>query len=543
MVTLYAKDYGINPNEEITEKLSSFIEMLKNITEDKTIVFESGNYYIDSMKCKQYRLFITNTVGDDEFSTDETPHIAEVPFFFEKIKNLVFDGNSSSFFIDGKATNMVFENCENVTVKNLSLFHTHPDMHEITVKNITENYVDFELDRDTLYKEMDGEFCFYGNNFFHPFMKYSHSGWIGLVKKDNLNCIVRVYHPFRDAKKIEEIAKSLFRVYFDNTSRYDLEDRFYVYDVRRQYVGIFVEKSKDITLENFKQHFNYSLAYVAQNCENLYIKNSVFAPGENAPHLMCSAADFLQICMCRGDFLATGNIFVGAGDDCMNVHGVHFKINKIKENSITVEFSHPQTHGFNPLRKGDEIAYINPETMLEEGRAKIVSSTLLNENQIELEVTYSDSSKKGYSIENVSACPDVYFANNTINRIITRGVLITNRNKTVIENNRFVSCSLSGVLLSDDASSWYESGMCRNVEIKNNIFEYCGDTPILIKPENVKHKGAVHKGIVISDNEFLSYENECIYAKSAENIEISGNKFLSDGFLKTKNCTNIKIRQ
>ena len=29
---------------------------------------------------------------------------------------------------------------------------------------------------------------------------------------------------------------------------------------------------------------------------------------------------------------------------------------------------------------------------------------------------------------------------------------------------------MSGILLSDDASSWYESGMCKDVTISNNVF-------------------------------------------------------------------------
>ncbi len=543
MKMLFAKDYGILPGEEIAEKLSCLSENLRNSSDNTVVLFEKGEYYIDSLKCKSYEMFITNTAADDEFSSDEKPHLSAVGIYIKGVKNLVLDGDGSVFLIDGKATNITVSDCENITLKNFSINHIHPDMHEMKVVNIADKFADFKVDNKTLCKEIDGEFYFVGNGYRHAFMKYSRSGWIGLVKNEDLSHIKRAHHPLRDAEKIEKIGENLFRVYYDNTDRFTLFDRFYIYEVRRDHVGIFVEGSKNIVLDNIKQHFNYSLAVVAQDSENLTVKNSVFEPEDSDERLMCSGADFLQICMCRGDFVCTDNIFCGAGDDCMNVHGVHFEISQISGNKLTVDFRHPQTHGFNPLRKGDKIAFIDSETMLEVGCAEIVSSYLINENQIELEVTSTSGAKIGFSIEDVSACPNVYFAGNRIDRIITRGILVTNRNKTLIENNDFVSCDMSGVLLSDDANSWYESGMCCDMTIKNNIFRFCGDAPVRIFPENKIHAGAVHKNISIIGNDFLSYDRECIVAKSTDNILIESNKFSNDCFLKVENCTNVKINQ
>lgn len=64
----------------------------------------------------------------------------------------------------------------------------------------------------------------------------------------------------------------------------------------------------------------------------------------------------------------------------------------------------------------------------------------------------------------VTACPDVDFVGNEVDRIIIRGLLITTRGKINIENNRFYSTTMSGVLLLDDAD---------NVVLKNNIIVSC----------------------------------------------------------------------
>ena len=50
-----AADFGIVPNEDISEKLAEFISVLKAEDGEKTAVFDSGTYYIDSKRRKKLR--------------------------------------------------------------------------------------------------------------------------------------------------------------------------------------------------------------------------------------------------------------------------------------------------------------------------------------------------------------------------------------------------------------------------------------------------------------------------------------------------------
>ncbi|MGN0467405.1 MAG: right-handed parallel beta-helix repeat-containing protein, partial [Acutalibacteraceae bacterium] len=277
----------------------------------------------------------------------------------------------------------------------------------------------------------------------------------------------------------------------------------------------------------------------AQDSENITVENICFAPGKGSARKMASVADFIQLCMCRGKVTVKDSYFDGAGDDLLNVHGIHFKITEIKGKDLTVRFMHPQSHGFNPLRVGDAIAYINPETLLEEGTAVIEDSKLINEYEILIKVSDLSGAKQGFVIEDITACPELEFTGNSSTRIITRGLLITTRGKVNVENNHFTSTSMSGILLSDDAKSWYESGMCRDVTIKNNTFDYCGGTPILIKPENRKYAGAVHENIRIIGNTFKKYNGACISIKDSNDILIENNTYKSSKKIKTKNCKNV----
>lgn len=540
MKTLNAAEFGVLPEQEITQQLCRLFDEAANCKCEK-IVFSPGTYYINSKKCRRYMLYITNTVGDNEFNDNETPHLNEVPFYLNGIKNLTIEGSGAVFIIEGKVTNFAIENCENIVVRNIEIRHAHPDMHELRVVNKSLFSVDYEIDKDSQYTFENSKLYFYGTGYKCAADHCAaNAHWIGLLRSETPDKIKRVSHPLFGAVRIQNLSNRRFRAYYPNTLRFKKDDCFYLFDVRRQYAGIFINKSSNIVIDSFKQRFNYSLAFVAQDSENVTIKNSCFAPEKNSARKMASVADFMQVCMCRGKFSVSNSVFDGAGDDCLNVHGIHFKIVKADGNKITVRFMHPQSHGFNPLHEGDEIAYINTKTMLQEGTSKIQSSELLNETDIQLVLDKASDKGVGYVIEDIDACPDVDFENNYLTRIITRGLLLTTRGKVLIKNNYFKSTTMSGILLSDDAKSWYESGMCLDVSVENNIFEYCGETPVRIKPENKIHAAPVHKNIKITGNEFMNYKGFCITAKSTDNLVVNSNKYCNSKHLKTVKCSNIK---
>lgn len=542
MKIIKATDFNIMPEHDVSEELEKLFSHLSEVEGAKTLIFEKGTYFVNSAGCKERMLFITNTVGDREFGKGETPHLNKAMFYLNGVSDLVVEGNGACFVIDGKLTNMALENCINVTLKNIEIRHLHPDMHEMRVIDKTSHWVDFELDSDTFFEVSKGKLYFYATDYRVRADAFASTAyWPARIEEETPDSVLRVKHPLFAVRKVEKLSDRSIRAYVMSSKRYNVGDRFYVFDNRRQFAGIFINKCSDITLYGIKQRFNYSLAVVAQDCENMLIDSVEFAPEQNSVRKLSSVADFIQLCMCRGKITVKNSFFDGAGDDCLNVHGIHFKVKSVKGNTITVKFKHPQTHGFNSLRVGDSVAFIDRNSLLEKGRAVITASELADEYTIKLDLSTTKNLSTGMVIEDVSACPDFEFANNMATRIITRGLLITTRGNVDIHDNRFKSTGMSGILLSDDAWSWYESGMCCDVKLRNNVFDYCKQTPILIKPENRCHKGAVHKNITITENTFSSYSGVCISAKSTDRIYIKGNKFLDDNFIKTKNCTNVKI--
>ena len=537
------KDKGIACGKDVTEKLQKLLQEFKDVKEEKILEFEKGEYFISSDNAVKKKLYITNTIGDNEWEKNEEPHLNTVAVLIENVNDLIFEGNGCTFVLDGQMTNVSVIGCKNVVLKDFAIRTVNPDMHEFKVVDKKINYIDFEIDAESRYACIDGKYYFTGKDYCVPFNNKSTSAfWIGRIREDNPNNICRVSHPLLGSYKIKELSSNLFRAYYLFPKNYKKGDKFYCFDVRRKYAGIFVDNCENITLEGISQYFNYSLAVVCQNSKDITIDKCRFAPEKNSSKLMASVADFIQICMCRGVVNIKDNYFEGSGDDCLNVHGIHFPIVSHEGRNMTVKFAHLQSHGFNPLREGDTVKMVDPKTLLGGDTAKIISSESVGEKVIKLVLDHEISAPLGYVIEDIDACPDLNFENNTMSRIITRGVLVTTSGKVRISNNKFINTSMHSILISDDAKSWYESGNVQDVVIENNYFGECPMYNVFVKPENAFHRGYVHKNITIKNNTFDSGEKGGLYFKSTDNIVISDNVFKGAKRIKSKNSDIVKLQ-
>ena len=528
MKYVYAKEAGILPGEEITRKLNTLLSELAENDEEKTLVFEKGEYFLDSANAPEPVLYITNTMGDGEWKKDERPHLNRVGMYFKGIRSLTVEGNSSVFTVRGSLTNIAVCNCKDLCLKNFTLVTENPDMHSFRVIRRSAFAIDFELDGESRYICDKGKYIFVGKDYSTPFTeKRATAYWIGKISADNADSIRRTTHPLRGAIRVKEIGERLFRATYAVKPRCAAGDEFYLFDVRRKYQGIFVEGSKNVRLEGVAQRFNYGLALVFQDTEDIFVINSEFAPAEGGALKMASVADFMQVCCCRGTVTVSGNRFCGAGDDCLNVHGIHFKVKKQEGDTLFISFMHPQTHGFCPFRAGDAVRFVSPATLLPLAEGVVRKATLAREYDIKLELYKAPAPKlEGSVAENASACPDLNFVGNSLDRIITRGLLVTTAGKVLIEDNDFRHTSMSAILVSDDARSWYESGFVRDVTIRNNRFYANRGYYVCVKPENRVYKGAVHSGITIENNLFSSPYSEGFYFKAASDITLKNNEFV-----------------
>lgn len=534
-----AIEKGIIPQTDVTESLSALLKECVKIDEQKTLIIESGDYYIDSSLCDKEIFYITNTCEPWCWEKDEVPHEYKIAINIKGIKNLHIIANGAKFIMNGRVTNIAIHNCENVMIEGLITDAISPDMHDLKVVAKGRNYVDYKVDYETKLLAEGNKIYFTGKDYKTNIKKNVYiSWWNGKVSVDDINTIKRVKHPLLGSTKVKLIADDTIRAVYPLGNNAKVGDTFCVYDHRRKNEGIFVTRCKDVVIKGVTGHFNYGLCVVVQDCENFTLDGCKFVPREDNVRLMSSVADFVQLCMCKGDMVITNNTFIGAGDDTLNVHGMHFKVVEKKGNNIIVKFCHNQSYGYNALHVGDYVDFVDGNTLAIVGSSKIVSSKMIGEYRIALELENADNLKVGQLIEDTTQCPNMIFKDNFMTRIITRGLLITTRGKVVVENNVFDSTTMHSILLSNDAKSWYESGRCEDVTIRDNVFNTCPQYTVCVKPENGGNTNIVHSNITIENNTINS-EAGGFYVKCADNVKIKNNKFTKNGYKKTYIASNI----
>ena len=109
-----------------------------------------------------------------------------------------------------------------------------------------------------------------------------------------------------------------------------------------------------------------------------------------------------------------------------------------------------------------------------------------------------------------------------------RGFLISNCQGTIIENCTFYNMS-NAIDMSGDANSWFESGPCDNVVIRNNDFSnaaYCGGPVITSDPQIKNHGIPYHKNIVVENNLFSENNKRYMRLRDVANVTFRNNRFV-----------------
>ncbi len=525
-MVIYPESFSVKPNTESTVNFRNLFNTTSQTAVNKNLTLITGNYVFCSKNAEERELYISDTIAADEYEKGEKPNIRRCAVVLENVRNMEIDCCDSNFIMDGKMTHLVFRNCENIKLKNLNIETVNPDVHKITVLKSSTFYVSFKVDETSRFVEENGSYYWCGTDYKMSITDFKNNMRFPVASADNYSHLSRGAHPLHGVASIKPISERVFNARFITPKDFAPGDTFYIYPPKRCQVGVFIDSCRNITLENVSQSFNNGFGVVAQNSENITLDRIKCVPNSNYEADLCSLSDFLRFVMCRGKIRVLDSEFDGTGGNGCNLHGIHFKITKIDKNRITVRFCNDRAYGFPCIREGDMIAFIDPRTLIEVGSTKIIHATLRDEYYYDLEVaTYDVPLAVGGFVEDISACPDFEFSGNTLNKIVKSGVRCNTRGRIRIENNRLLNTGEQGIVISGDVSNKYESGCVLNGVIRGNAFMNCEKSAILIKPENRKYSGPVHKNIRIEDNLFIINNITALDASSCSDIEMQHNVY------------------
>lgn len=525
---------------DMTKKIQAAIEQARSYN-GKAVVIElqNANYNIHRESSSQMLYYISNTTSEKE-NPDQTKHIG---LWLKGLKNITIDGKGAHLITHGEMTCFVIDQCENITFRNFTVTAADPTVPELTVAEVGERHLTVRIHPQSQYRIEEGKFSFVGHD-------WSLSGGIAQSYDPQMDITWRSWSPFTGLRKAIELEPNLLRFVYDATPQAKPGLIFQMRDAIRDQACGLIQFSKNITLDNLHLAFLGNFGLVGQLSENITYRNMAFEPEAGSGRTCAGFADFVQMSGCKGKISIENSRFSGAHDDPINIHGTHLAVTEfLSPNQIVVRYMHHQTYGFQSFLPGNTVEFIDPHSLLSLSSAKVKKAEMKNEREIILTLDKamdSDIKKvEGLVVENVTYTPEVVIRGNYFSRIPSRGVLVSTRRKVLIEDNTFFRMQMSGILIADDARSWFESGMARDVTIRNNNFIECGGPVIFIAPENDRNEGSVHRNITITNNRFRLTGTDAISAKSVDGLKITDNLFLSPvpsdllNLVKTQDCKNI----
>ncbi len=433
-------------------------------------------------------------------------------------KNIEIDGNGATLFVHGKMTPLLFDNCENITLKNLTIDYACPTMAEFTVLSNENGVCTVKINPEYLYRIEDNELIWQGETGFDgkPYWEDSYVGNRRHVKY--FDPVQRICSDFGrnnlESEKIEDLGNNTLRFTLKNKDAYlPAGSVVQTRNIVRDQTGSLFQRCKNLVFENMRVKFMHGLGMVSQYCENVSFINCDLTPAHG--RTVASTADFFQFSGCKGKLLIDGCAARGAHDDYVNVHGTHLRIIEKNdgENSLLVRFMHDESWGFQAFEKGDELEFIRWDTLQPYAETKVVAYERINDTDIRLfldrELPEIIVGKD--VVENATCTPDLCVRNCNFGPTAGRGILCTTRGEVIIENNRFENLWGPALLLEDDCNFWYESGYTTEIIFRNNLVigcDYgitCEGAPVIRYTPKVMDEdfdGFVHGSLVVDSNRF-----------------------------------------
>lgn len=487
-------------------------------TVDKPIViqFAQGRYDIYREKLFSGKFHISNT-------NDDPNGMKKAAILIDGCKNIKIIGTNSLLMMRGKMIETIISNSENISISGIRYDYHRPTVSEFTTESVRGTKAIISVNSDSTYEIRKKKIHWMGEGWEMPaggYFQELNPQWTQVKRTSNV---------FSTLVKCTEIEKNKLELTFIGKPRIKKGFTYQNRDTFRDYSAFFINLSKNIEFNDVKVHFMHGMGVVSQFSENLTFENVTFKPRKESGRSCSSWADILHFSGCKGQITVNNVVFSGANDDAINVHGTHLRIVDSAAKELTVRFMHKQTYGFQPFFPGDQIDIINNANLRSYNQNQVVKVTQIDDKNWKLTVARDlPKIELGDVIENSSWSADVHVSNCVIERIPTRGFLLSSRGKILIENNDFNQIYMSAILVADDARSWFESGMVTDLTVERNRFTLCSQPVITLHPENVSEAKSswVHQNINITSNEFngISSKKAIIYLKSSAQVTIMDNE-------------------
>jgi hypothetical protein len=297
--------------------------------------------------------------------------------------------------------------------------------------------------------------------------------------------------------------------------------------------NIVASYSNDVEISDVTMHNSGGMGFIAQFCKDITIHGMVVTPSEGK--VVSCTADATHFSNCKGTILIEDCLFENQMDDATNVHGIYMRIEEIlSPNKLIVRLVHHEQLGMQLFKKGENIEFVDAETAITYGHAKMSHVNRLNKNLAE--ITFSQNIPGEVKLKDVigtTEFPEIILRNSIFRNNRARGVLLGSRESILVEGCTF-HIPGSAIMTGGDLQYWFEQGGVHNMTIRNNVFDSCmfgnwGSAVITIgagkspEPENAPR---FNRNLIIENNEFYIVDPRLVNATSVDGLIFKDNKIV-----------------
>ena len=456
--------------------------------------------------------------------------------------NFVYDAKGALEKIRGEAIAFYVRDSENVTIRNLRLDWERPCMTEATIVDIASGETIVEIDRAR-----------YPVTFRDGRMMATGPGWTNETR----------YCKLFDGQTREQTAMA-GDIAFNGKARELPDGRIVLaYDfskcgvggkigdviafrpTKRDFPAIVIYGSKNVVLEDVVVHDSKGMALIAQRSENIVWRGTKTAADKTSgvfprPGAYASShADASHFSNVKGAVTVENCWFEGMMDDAINVHSTCLAVtNVVRGDTLCCRYMHHQAVGFEIFLPGETLRFIDGDTLETGPEIRVKAVRQLGERDVEvtLETPPPDGWGVGDAVENADYQCAATFRGNVVCNNRARGTLFTTPKPVLVESNLFDKVTGSPLLFAGDDYYWYESGACRDVVIRGNVFSNCCTAasrhgyskgvisfyPIVRDFERQQKR--YHGNVLVEGNAFSGFDVPLLFAISTENITWRDNR-------------------
>jgi len=484
------------------------------------IRFLPGVHTIGVKGTKRLPMYVSNSC--------DSPAPKPIGILVQCVNHLRFEGGGvegpgkTTLLYDGRMVQVFNDHSEDITFTGLVFDLKRPTVSEFHTLEVGASHAVIEIAEGSEYAIENGKFVWKGDWNPGAFCQEA-------IPAEGRCWRSRTPRGWNAQGQVEATATALDgrKVRLDYTtggSGLNQGHQYHFRNTTRDSVGIHNAESKDIVFRDCDVYALTGMGFVSQFTENITYQRVNVAPPKDSIRTCAAWGDVFQFSNCKGDILVDSCRLSGMQDDAINCHGTHLRIiEKLGTHQVLVRFMHPQTYGFAAFSPGDEVAVISHSNLREyANNPHRIVITFEKKSDKDILLTLNGpvpNFEKDDVLDNITWYPNLTARKNHVSMDPVRGFLVTTRGKVNIESNTFHRCSMSAILIEDDAEGWFESGPVRDMQISGNTFLGCG---IDINPQtkSAKPDEPVHENIRITDNYF---DGAGMSAKSVKRLTVTGN--------------------